>query len=816
MKKFLLSVVVAMLTTMGLMAGHWTGPTTGTYAYNTTVVVTPQLNGTAMTSSQTVEIAAFIGNECRGVGSTIEANGKLSFQVYYNASESAADVNFKAYYNGVEYIMKEKATLNGINQLPVTFNIQVPTKIELSDFRLNLDIDANKSADLYDYLKFYIGTTAKEFSALASYPPVTFATTDTEHITLSSSTVTAKKSTNARGVKVTAASGTLTADGYVQVAPIDYEVVAIRFGYVDTSEGTVALNPQTRFDLDIESTTINKIDFANYIQYQIIYAYEMNPSTGEEVAYKDWVALNTSLTPDADYELLNVPTTTITIPGYTVTSAQTEEGKLTYVLSPAVGTGEEGAQITLACTTSTNAQLSNTDAKIYVKPYIYLLRTITLSTENAAIPLMGSTTYTLSPSPTNATGFKAEDYVLRAAAPAGYLATWKTAESTAYDNANQKLTVTGYYIGNYTLTLYKKDGEAYKDIDDKTVTASIKVGAQYVVNPGWDWVSYYYTNANMSTPAALRTSMQLSEVRSQVEACYWDPDYKSGQFFGSLTSIQPSTAYMVNSELTEAKEVNVFDGTNTLGTKALYKNYTWVGYPYQYDFDATQVLGTLGVTFSNGDKVIGKNASLEYQSGSWTGSLSKFEAGQSYIFYVQTGNGQTITWKSDKEMGQPTFTSSISAPARASDRQESPWQYDAHAFSNNMTIVAKVEADADCQIGAFVGDECRGEGKQVEFEGECYYFITVHGQPGETVSFKAFDGATYSDLSTTLSFTSLSGSLTQPTMLSGDLETNGIGHLTADADSEARCLDLTGRTASADAHGIFVIRQNGTTRKVVK
>jgi len=812
MKRFLLFVVVMMLTTMGLMAGHWTGPETGNYETKTSVIVTPQLNGAGMTSTQAVEIAAFIGDECRGVGSKIEANGKLLLEVNFDGDESDATVNFKAYYNGAEYILKEVAQLSGENQLTLTFNIQVPTKMELYGTHLNLEDDEYKSANLYDCLYFYFGSDdAIGFDDLGSYREVTFSTTDTEHITISGSTITAVKSTNARGVKVKAVSGTLSAEDYFVVAPIDYEIVAIRFGYEDTENDGV-LEPQTRFDLDIESATNNKIDFADYIQYQIIDGYEMDPSTGEEQVYKEWVALRNEQDPEAFYRYsLNIPTTTITIPGYTIT-AQTVSGKLTYVLAPTVGTNEEGEQITLACTTSTNAQLSNTDAKIYVKPYVVLLQNIILTPETNAIPLMGTTNYKLTPVPTNASGFNIADYLLSSNHPNGIPADWLTAENVGYDNTDNTLGVKGYTIGSFTLTLYKKNGteiSEYQNYAGNAVTTNLKVGAIYEMPKGWDWVSYYYTNTDMATPAELRNLIELTEVRSQTEACYWDPDYNDGQFFGSLTSIEASAAYKVCSQVEETQEAAVYDGDFSVKSKALYKNYTWVGYPYQYDYASTDVLSCLGITFTNGDKVIGKNASLEYKNGSWTGSLTTFEAGHSYIFYVQTGKGQTIAWKSAAEMGQP-------APEAVSPKAPaiSVWNYDAHAFSNNMTIVAKVSGDKNYEIGAFVGDECRGEGKMVEFEGENYYFITVHGQTGEMVSFKAFDGMSYSDFDTTQSFTSIVGSLTEPMMLSGDF-TNGINTISADGD-EAQYLDLNGRAVNDAAHGIFVVHQNGVTCKVVK
>ena len=127
---------------------------------------------------------------------------------------------------------------------------------------------------------------------------------------------------------------------------------------------------------------------------------------------------------------------------------------------------------------------------------------------------------------------------------------------------------------------------------------------------------------------------------------------------------------------------------------------------------------------------------------------------------------------------QPAPTS----PAKRNGLVEtSVWAYNSAAFADNMTIIAEVPEltrASDCTVGAFVGDECRGEGRLVEGR----YFITVHGKGGEAVSFKLYDKVTgeYRLLSGGLPFDKMAGSLAKPVVmkLGG---TTSVGQITAES-----------------------------------
>ena len=84
-------------------------------------------------------------------------------------------------------------------------------------------------------------------------------------------------------------------------------------------------------------------------------------------------------------------------------------------------------------------------------------------------------------------------------------------------------------------------------------------------------------------------------------------------------------------------------------------------------------------------------------------------------------------------------------------RTDRMWDYDHTKFASNMTVVATLDnlEDGDrYTIGAFVGDECRGEGRFIDG----LAFITIHSDGGEEVKFRLYDTLTgiFSDIDLTV------------------------------------------------------------------
>jgi hypothetical protein len=146
------------------------------------------------------------------------------------------------------------------------------------------------------------------------------------------------------------------------------------------------------------------------------------------------------------------------------------------------------------------------------------------------------------------------------------------------------------------------------------------------------------------------------------------------------------------------------------------------------------------------------------------------------------------------------------------------WSYDHSRFANNMVMVAEMPELPNAEqytIGAFVGDDCRGEGEFIDGMA----FITVHCKNGEQVSFRLHNEATgeYYDIDQTVKSRQRIGSLQQPLLFTSEQiqqVVTGISDVKTGA-TRAQCYDLGGRR-TVNSKVSIVRMANGTYRKVVK
>ena len=348
-------------------------------------------------------------------------------------------------------------------------------------------------------------------------------------------------------------------------------------------------------------------------------------------------------------------------------------------------------------------------------------------------------------------------------------------------------------------------------IGQMTVNYGSNVTADYPVKicqtfkpvPGWQWVSFYAGSVNAS-----KFDEILIEARGQNagELVYNDPEWG---LFGGLTTLRKNTAYKM-----KLAEDDGFGWPFIYPTEEkpgydlpLRKTWTWLAFPYQYDQNLTKAL--LKYQPTEGDRVISKEGGFAEWSGTaWVGNLTTLVAGQSYLYYNASGEAKNMFVQPEQALDHtPKWKTTSWAPSRSSHTY---WQYDASQWADNMTIVATLEGEDDaenCSVGAFVGDECRGEGKMIGGK----FFITVHGKTGETVSFRLYNEMTdtFAEVGTTLKFGQMAGSLKAPVTLDVP-EATAIQGIQQSQSQKA--YDLSGRQARDGQRGVFI--QNG--KKVIR
>lgn len=367
------------------------------------------------------------------------------------------------------------------------------------------------------------------------------------------------------------------------------------------------------------------------------------------------------------------------------------------------------------------------------------------------------------------------------------------ATATMADKTGLKWTVRGKYVGQYQVKM-KYNGK------EQTSTLTLNIPAEYQLEKGWDWISLHAASNGVLPLKSdgkwiamqVDANNKVMEIRSQKALLYNDPQQG---FFGDIDQLTPTDGmYKVYSQYAQdATTLIVLDAgydkltaASNMTLPQARQGYTWITYPHEIDHSLATLNDYLSKGAVRGDLIIGRELFAEYDGKKWVApSAFRFEAGKGYIYYSKSTTSHTIDW------GPATLASE--AAASRSDSSEVDWQYDARRYSDCMAVVASLEGITDPEnysVGAFVGDECRGQGACA---GNGLMYITVSGQPGDIVSFRLCHKPTQMQVDiegSGLSFSGHAGSHSKPVMLRPGIEAM---HGAPDLQAGPQVFDLQGR-----------------------
>ncbi len=335
---------------------------------------------------------------------------------------------------------------------------------------------------------------------------------------------------------------------------------------------------------------------------------------------------------------------------------------------------------------------------------------------------------------------------------------WKSiVEIEPTDETMLNYTIKPHSVGRATISV-KLDGE-------EVATSYVSIGQRYMQKAGWKWTSFYGGGVRWNSPE-YELGNVVEEIRSEDALLHNDPEYG---YFGDIYSLETGECYKIK---VKEEEPGLLDlrimytgGYEDMQThRQIVPMWNWLGNPYQYDHDINSVFSTEDTyanKFNVGDRIVSKDDGFaEYNGEKWTGTLTTLRAGLGYMYFNAASD--TIDMEYLHEGSMPQGTPVMNAP----QHKQSVWTYNSAPFADNMTIVADLGNDYSAErftVGAFVGDECRGEGEMID--GKC--FITVHADKGETISFKLHDAVSgeMRTINEQMPFAKMAGSLRAPQRL---------------------------------------------------
>lgn len=344
---------------------------------------------------------------------------------------------------------------------------------------------------------------------------------------------------------------------------------------------------------------------------------------------------------------------------------------------------------------------------------------------------------------------------------------WKSiVEIVPTDETMLNYTIKPHSVGRATISV-KLDGV-------EVATSHVGIGQRYMQKAGWKWASLYGGGVRWNSPE-YELGNVVEEIRSEDALLHNDPEYG---YFGDIYSLETGTCYKIKVKEEEPGLLDLrimytgaYEDMQT--SRRIVPMWNWLGNPYQYDHDINSVFSTEDANankFNVGDRIVSKdNGFAEYNGEKWTGTLTTLHAGLGYMYFNAASD--TINMELKYEWNMPQGTPVMNAP----QHKQSVWTYNSAPFADNMTIVADLGNDYSAErftVGAFVGDECRGEGEMID--GKC--FITVHADKGETISFKLHDAVSgeMRTINEQMPFAKMAGSLRAPQRLTVGGIVNGI------------------------------------------
>lgn len=253
-----------------------------------------------------------------------------------------------------------------------------------------------------------------------------------------------------------------------------------------------------------------------------------------------------------------------------------------------------------------------------------------------------------------------------------------------------------------------------------------KSDMDFNMTEGWTWMSHSF--ADGMAIEELAADAAVERVKSQTKESLRDPQLG---FIGTLSVLNASESYKV--ETSAAVPSLRISGVswNPATPIALNGGWNWLGYPAGQTMTLDEAFVTSAV--EKLDVIVGQDGFSQYDGEHWVGTLETLMPGKGYMYQSQSGK-------------DVAYNTSIVSKAHAQHTQgigsKLPLAVDKHKYPSVMPVIATVcnangtSADnADYQLAAFCGSECRGVGRLAGG----LLMMSVYGNTGDRITLHVTD-----------------------------------------------------------------------------
>ena len=251
----------------------------------------------------------------------------------------------------------------------------------------------------------------------------------------------------------------------------------------------------------------------------------------------------------------------------------------------------------------------------------------------------------------------------------------------------------------------------------------------FELSSGWNWMSSYIE----CTPElfeALKDGIAANNTTAMIKDMSYSTMLQGGTWSDSDLEFVNEGMYMANLENATTVMLTAAVADPTAHPITLSSGWNWIGFVSAEEIEVNEALASL--TPTNGDLIKNMTGASSYNGTEWQGSLENMMPGSGYM-YFNKGTEMTLTY--------PASSKGVvrSLPV------EKYWSTNVHEHATNLVLMATLDeaqfamTNGNYEIGAFVGDECRGSARLQKAGNGYVAFVVIHGDSGETVSFKLYD-----------------------------------------------------------------------------